>query len=110
MQNGIHLADIGKELVAKTLAAARAADKTGNVHKFHHRRGDLLGIVHLRKAVKPCIGHGHDTHVGADGAEGIVCRIRAGIGQSIEKSGFSDVGKSHDTKFHKSVSSQFPNI
>jgi hypothetical protein len=42
------------------------------------------------------IGHLDDAHVGLDGAERIVFRRDAGLGQRVEEGGLADVGQADD--------------
>ena len=45
---------------------------------------------------KPLVGHRDDAHVGFDGAEREVGRLRLGVGQAVEKGRFTYVGQSYD--------------
>ena len=100
VNDGVHLANVRKELISQTFALAGTLYQTCNIHEFNHRGGDLFGIVHLRKLVQTLVGNGNDTHVGVNGAEGVVCRLRTATGHRIKKRTFSHVGKSYNTKFH----------
>ena len=98
VDDGVALPDVGQKLVAQALALGGALDQAGNVHKFHHGGGGLLGVVHLGQRVQPVVGYGHHTHVGIDGAEGVVCSLRVlGGGDGVEQSGLADVGQADDT-------------
>ena len=46
------------------------------------------------------VRHGNDADVWLDGAEGVVGRLRAGVGDCIKKCALADVRQTHDTKFH----------
>ena len=72
MYNGIHLADIGKELISQPFSFGRAFYKTCDIHKLDCSRDDLLGMVHLSKHIQPLIRHCHDSHVRVNGTERIV--------------------------------------
>ena len=42
LHDGVHLADVGQELVAQPLAAARPAHESGDVHELDGRRDESL--------------------------------------------------------------------
>ena len=97
MHNGIHLTNVAEELVSQSLALGSALDQTGNVHKFQRCRRKLVRLVHLRQLVQTAVRHGDNAHVLFNGAERVVGRFCAGIGQRIEQGAFSHVGESHHT-------------
>ena len=97
VDDGVGGADVGQELVAQALAAARTLDKTGDVDELNDGGGGLLGGVEIAQPLQPLIGHGDHAHVGVDGAEGIVVGGHTGVGDGIEQGGLAHVGKSHDT-------------
>ena len=47
LHDGVDLADVGEELVAESLALARALDQTGDVHELDRRRNDDVGLGDL---------------------------------------------------------------
>ena len=96
MDNGVCLPDIRKKLVAQPFAPARAFDQSGNVHKFHNRRGFLQRLVQFRQIVQPFIRYRHHAHVGIDGTEGVIRALGPGVGDRVEQSGLSHVGQSHN--------------
>ena len=100
VHDGVHLADVREELVAQPLAPAGALDQTRDVHKFHRRRRDLLGLIHPGQLVKPLVRHRHHAGVGLDGAEGIVGRLRARARDGVEQRALAYVGESHDSQLH----------
>ena len=57
VQYGIALPDIGKELVAHTLAVARALDQTGYIHDLDGRRNSPLRFADIRKHLQPPVRH-----------------------------------------------------
>ena len=97
MDDGVGGADVGQELVAQTLALGGTLHQTGDVHKFDDRRGGLLGLVQVGQPLQPLVRHGHYAHIGVDGAEGVVIRRHAGVGNGVKQSGLSHVGESHDS-------------
>ena len=88
MDDGIHLADIGQELIAKSFALGSALNQPCDIDKFDNSRRNLFGMVHLAKQTDPFIRDCHHAHIGVDGAEGIVCRLCASFGQRVEKCAF----------------------
>ena len=97
MNDGVALADICQELVAQTFALGSALDEAGDVDELDDRRGQLLGLEEVGQLGQTLIGNRHDAHVRVDGAEGVVGRFCACLGQRIKKGTFSHVGKPYDT-------------
>jgi hypothetical protein len=64
----------------------------------------LLACVRRHAAVaarvrSPRVGHRHDAHVGLDGAERVVLRLRRLLlRQRVEESGLAHIGQAHDTR------------
>ena len=79
MNNGIHLTDVGKELVSQTFSLGSAFDQAGNVHKFDDGRSGFFGMIEVRQKLQTGVGNGHDSHIGVDGAERIVGGFRTGF-------------------------------
>ena len=95
--DGIHLTDICQELVAQAFALGRALHQTCDIHELDDCRGHLGGMVHIRQQSQTGVGHRHHAHVGIDGTEGIVCRLRACLGQRIKQGTLADIRQTHDT-------------
>ena len=72
MDDGIGLADIAQELVAQAFAFGGALYEAGNVHNLHRGGHDAVGVNQFCQLAEALIGHGDNTHVGLDGAEGEV--------------------------------------
>ena len=73
MDDGVHLADIGEELVAQALAlgwrrCTRPAMSTNSMVAGVY----LFRLVHLRELVQPLVRHRHHADIRLDGAEGVV--------------------------------------
>ncbi len=94
--NGIHLADVGQELVPQPFALGSALHQPGDVHELHGRRCDLLGLVDLGKDSDPLVRHVHHAHVRIDGGKGIVGCLRACRGERVENGGLAYIGKPDD--------------
>ena len=97
VDDGVGLADVAQELVAQALAAAGALDQAGDVDNLDRGGHDARGIHQFGEFVQSLIGHGDDAHVGLDGAERKVGRLRLGIRQAVEQGGFAHVGQPHDS-------------
>ena len=103
MDDGVHFPNVGEELIAQSFPLAGPLDQARDVHELDDRGGDLLGIVHVRQFLQPLIRHRHHSHIGLDGAEGIIGALGAGIGQGVEQSGLADVRQTHDSEFHSRI-------
>ena len=101
VDDGVHLADVGKEFVAQALAFAGPLDQAGNVHEFDDRRRGFGGVVHPRQLVQPYVRHRNHADIGVDGAEGIVGALGARVGDGVKQSGFAHVGQSDNTEFQE---------
>ena len=91
MKDGIHLADVGQELVAKAFTLAGTADDARNVHKADDGRQDLLALNVVAENPQPLVGHGDHSNVRFDGAERIVRSLDSCRGEGVEKSALSDI-------------------
>ena len=100
MHNRFALADMGEELVAQSLAVARALDQTRNIDELDDRRGRLFRMIHLGKFIEPLVRHGHNARVRLDGAERIIRRFRARLCNRVKQSGFADVRQTDNAQFH----------
>ena len=72
MTDSIHLADMAEEFIAKALALGCTAYQTCNIDKFDYRGCCFCGIIHFCQPCQTFIGDGNHTHVGVDGAEGVI--------------------------------------
>ena len=97
MDNGVGLPDVGQELVAQALPLGGPLHQTGDVHKLNDRRGLFLGVIDLCQLVQTGVGDGDHTHIGVDGAEGIIGGLGACVGDGIEQGALAHVGQTHDT-------------
>ncbi len=79
VHDGIHLADVGEELVAEALALGRAAHQPGDVYEGDARRDDLLRLGDVGELAHARIGHGDFAGVGLDRAERIVRPCAAAV-------------------------------
>ena len=86
MHDGVHLADVGQEFVPQTLPLAGARHQAGNVHELHPGGDQLAAAAQLGQLVQARVWNRHHPGVGLDGAEGIVGRLRLGVGhQGVEQ-------------------------
>ena len=93
VDNGVGGADVGEELIAQALPLGGPPHKACNVHKFNHRRGEFLRLVHIPEPFQPLIRDGNHAHIGVDGAEGVVICRNAGVGDGVKKGGLAHVGQ-----------------
>ena len=75
----------------------RETENSFEVDKLNDGRGELLRVMLVAQPLEPLVRHGHDADVGVDGAEGVVVRRDAGVGDGIEKRGFADIRQANDT-------------
>ncbi len=101
MDDGVAFADIGEEFIAQPFAFRRAAHKAGNIDEFDRGGCVFLRVVQVGKPVEAFIRHGDHPDVRLNGAERIIRRLRAGVGNGIEKSAFPHVREPHNSKFHQ---------
>ena len=95
----VGLADIGQELVSKTLALGGAGHQSRDIDELDDRRLDLLRLDDFRKLREPRIRHLDNPDVRLDGAERVVLGLDSGLGQRVEERGLSDVGQANDAAF-----------
>ena len=86
---------VREKLVAETLTLGRAAHKTGYVNELDCRGGYLVRIVHFCELVKALVRHGNYADIRLDGAERIVCGLRARIGNGVEKRALADIRQTY---------------
>ena len=73
VNNGICLADVGKEFIAQAFTLGGAFDETCDVDNLYCSGYYRAGITHLDELGQAIVGYGYDAHVGLDCAEGKVC-------------------------------------
>ena len=56
-------------------------------------------IVDLDQLVEAAVRHAHHAHVRFNGAEGVVGRFGAGVGDGVKDGGLAHVGEAYDTAF-----------
>ena len=100
MGDGVAFPDIGEKLVAQALALGGAAHEARDIHEGETGGDDLLGARDLRQRLEPHIGHRHVAHIGLDGAEGVIGRLRRRrLGQRVEEGGLADIRQANDAAF-----------
>ena len=96
LADGIAVADVRQELVAKALALVGALHQAGDVNELDRGGHDLCRVHHLGEFVEALVGDVHHAHVWIDGGKGVVCRKPALAGKRGEQGRLAHVGKSHD--------------
>ena len=107
VDDGIGLADVGKELVTQAFTLGGARDQARDVDELDNGRLHALRIDDLSQLGHARIRHLDDADVGLDGAEGIILRRDARLGERIEQRGFAHVGETDDTAFETHVFSLY---
>ena len=98
VDDGVNLADVGKELVAEAFAFTGALDEPGDVDEFVSRGEDVFGAGDFGEDFQARVGNADHADVGFDGAKGEVGRLRLGIGDDgVEEGGFPDVWQSYNS-------------
>ncbi len=92
----VALPDGRQELVPEPLPLRGALHDPGDVDEGDRGRHDLLRREQLGQPVEAGVGHGHHTHVGIDGGEGVVGGEDLVAGQGVEQGGLPHVGEADD--------------
>ena len=100
MHDRVHLADVGKKLVAKPFALVCAAHKPCDVHKLDGCGRELFRSVHPCEHVKPLVRHGNNANVWFNGAKRVIGGLRARLGDGVKQRAFADIGESDDAELH----------
>ncbi len=103
IHNGVGLADVGQELVAQAFALGCARHQARDVDEFDDGVLHALRVNDFRQFIETRVGHLDDADIGLDGAERVILRRNAGLGQRIEHGGLADVGQTDDTAFQTHV-------
>src|SRR5690625_1256655 len=93
----VGLANIGKELVAQTLALGRPLHDAGDVNEVDGCRQFTRRIEELGEGTEPRITDTDDADVGLDRGEWIVRREDVVLGEGVEQRGLADVGQPDDS-------------
>ena len=96
MNDGIGLANIGKKLIAQSLAFTGTCHQACDVNKLHRRRKDPLRAHNAGQLGEPRVGNLDDAHIRLNGAEGIILGGNARLGQRIEQGGFAHIRQADD--------------
>ena len=99
----ISFADVCEELVAETLALRRAFDQSGDIDDFDSRRDNAFGVAHLDELVQTVVRNSNNANIRFDGAEREICRLRLGVAEAVEESGFADVRETDDPAFESHI-------
>ena len=96
MNDGVRLADVGKELVSETFAFAGALDESGYIDDLHGRRNDTaFGITYLAEFDQTLIRHGDYAHVRLYRAERKISALRFGIAQTVKEGTLAYIRQTH---------------
>ena len=85
MNDGIALANIGKELISQSFSLACSLYQTGNIHNIAHGRNYAAWLDNLCQLGQTLVGHTNLTQLCIDGAEWEVSRLCLGTGKTIKQ-------------------------
>ena len=74
--DGVDLADLAQELVAKPLALGRPFDQPGDIDEFELRRHHPLRLDDIADGVQAAVGDGDPADVGLDGGKRKISGLR----------------------------------
>ena len=107
VRDGIGLANIGEKFVAQALTLGGTCDQAGDIDKLHGCRYNSLRFNDFGQIVLTWIRNRHHPNIGLDGAEGIVRRFDAGLGQGIKEGRLTNVRQADDSTFDSHIRSPF---
>ena len=106
MNNRIHLADVGQELVSETFSLACSLHQSGDIDEFHPCGNGVEAAAELGELIKALIRYGHRADVRLDGAERKVGGLRLSVGhQSVEQGGLAHIGQADNSGFEHGAES-----
>jgi hypothetical protein len=98
MDDRIHFADVGEELIAQPFAFRRAAHQAGNVDEFELSLDHAGALRDLGDLLQARVRDGHAADIGLDRAKGVIGRLRRRrFGERIEQGGLADIRQPDDT-------------
>jgi hypothetical protein len=99
MQDGIALADIRKELIAKAFTPASTLNQTSYVNNVDGGRDGALGMAYFGEDLQTAVRNIGGTQIGLDSAEGEVGTLGLAAAHAVEESGFTHIRKAYYTAF-----------
>ncbi len=84
MEDGVHVADLGEELVAEAFAFVRPPHQSGDVDELDRGGEGAILVEDLGEAVEARVGNGDDGTIGFDGAEGVAGDFGPGPAERVE--------------------------
>ena len=106
VNNGVCLAYVLQELVSKPFTLRGALYETGDVDELDDGGKGTFGLNNLREFLESFIRYLHHSHVGFDGAEGVVGSFGFCSRQRVEQGGLANVWKSDNTEAKHGVSTR----
>src|SRR5207245_9846366 len=99
MDDGVHFADVGEELIAQPLALRGALHEAGDVDELDNRGNLFLRLDDLVELLETRVGDFDDADVRLDRAKGIVLRRRRLRGRErVEERRLAYVGQPDNAK------------
>ena len=100
MDDRVGLADIGKKLIAETLALGGASDQTGDVDEADPGRDERSWFGNLGDRVEAWVGNRYFAGIRLNRAERIISRLRgSGPCQRVEEGRFADIRQADNSAF-----------
>ena len=84
---------------SQALAVGGALHQACDIHNLHGGGNGALGLANIGQNLQPLVRHIGRPYIWLDGAEREVRALGLAGADAIEKSGFPDVRKPHDTAF-----------
>ena len=97
MHNGIRFTDISQKLVSQAFSLGSPPNQARNIHKLDNRRSDFFRMIKVRQKLQALVRHSHYAHIGINGTEGVVGRLRPRLGNSIKEGGLSHIWQTYDS-------------
>ena len=99
VQDCICLTDIGQELVAQSFPLGGTLHQAGDVDDFNRRRDCPLGLADLCQDFQTPVRYIGGPDIRFDGTKREIGALGLTGADTIEQSGFADVGQSDDSAF-----------
>ena len=91
VHDSIRFPNISEELISETFSLGSALYQPRNIHKFNHRRRNLLGMIEVGKKLQALIRNRYNAHIRINCTEGVIRRLRPRLRYRIKKSGLSHI-------------------
>ncbi len=93
VNDGIHFADVRKELIAQAFTFGRAGDQARDVDEFDGRGRPFRRARQFGQAMQALVGNRHDPNISFDRAKWVVLGLGPRIAQRVKQGGFAHIRK-----------------